>query len=114
MTFSNNFTPYSTIIQSISNTLPAIVVTVTPHGYDNGLLVRTVVPQNCGMQQIDGLVSEITVIDPTSFSIPVNASNFDSFAYTSVQQLAQVIPVGVQSVSLTQAESNAGNIIPEF
>lgn len=114
MSFSNNFTPYSTIIQSISNTFPAVVVTATPHGYGNGLLVRTVVPKNCGMQQINDMVGEITVLAPDSFSIPVNASNFDSFAYTSAKQLAQAIPVGVQSVSLTQAESNVGNIIPEL
>lgn len=114
MAFSNNFTPYSNIVANISNTNPAIVTTISSHGYDDGLIVRLVVPKNAGMQQITGQQAKITKLAPDSFTIAIDASNFDSFAYTSVQQFAQAIPVGVDSVSLTQAESNAGNIIPEF
>ena len=85
-----------------------------PHGYDNGLIVRLNVPRNCGMPQITGQLGEITVIAPDSFSFPVDASNFDLFAYTSADQEAQVIPVGEPANSLTQAELNAKNITPEL
>ena len=112
--FQNNFIPYSNVISSISNSNPAIVVTVTPHGYDDDLSVRIIVPKNCGMQQMTGQVGVITVITPSSFSISIDASNFDSFAYTSIDQIAQVIPVGEEANSLTQAEINANNITPEY
>lgn len=112
--FQNNFTPYSNIIIAISNTNPAVVVTLTDHGYDDGLTVRLSVPKNCGMQQIQGLTGEITVIAPNAFNFPVDSSNFDSFAYTSIDQIAQAIPIGGNAFSLTQAERNAKNITPEF
>lgn len=112
--FQDNFTPYSKVIISISNTSPAVVTTYGDHGYDDGLVVRLVVPKNCGMQQITGQIFEITKVADDSFSIPVDASNFDSFAYASLDQIAQVVPVGENPFSLTQAEKNAKNITPEF
>ena len=112
--FQNNFTPYSNVVVSISNNNPANVVTMGPHSYDDGLLVRLNVPKNCGMQQINGLQAEIAITAPDSFDFLVDASNFDLFAYTSADQEAQVIPVGEQADSLTQAEINAKNITPEY
>ena len=112
--FQNNFTPYSNVIISISNTNPAVVVTLNAHGYDEGLFVRLNVPKNCGMQQINGQMGEITKLTAISFSIPIDASNFDSFAYTGIDQIAQAIPVSETAFSLTQAERNAKNITPEF
>lgn len=112
--FQDNFIPSANVITAISNTSPAVVVTLTSHGYDDGLYVRLIVPKNCGMQQINGQVGVITVITPISFSVPIDALNFDSFAYTSIEQIAQVIPVGEEADSLTQAERNANNITPEY
>jgi hypothetical protein len=112
--FQENFTPYSNVIIAISNTNPAIVVTLTDHGYDDGLFVRLLVPLNCGMQQIQGQTGEITVLAPNAFSLPIDSTNYDAFAYTSSDQVAQAIPVGENAFSLTQAERNAKNITPEF
>jgi hypothetical protein len=112
--FQDNFVPSANVITAISNTSPAVIVTLTSHGYDDGLYIRVIVPKNCGMQQINGQVGVITVITPISFSISINALNFDSFAYTSIDQIAQVIPVGEESDSLAQAERNAKNITPEY
>lgn len=112
--FQENFTPYSNVIVSISKTNPAGVITLTDHGYDTGLFVRLNVPENCGMQQIQGQIGEIVVNGVNSFLFPVDASNFDSFAYSSIAQLAQVIPVSENANSLKQATKNAKNITPEF
>lgn len=112
--FQDNFTPYSNVIIAISNTNPAVVMTLTDHGYDDGLLVRLNIPKNCGMQQIQGQAREIMVLASDAFSFPVDASNYDAFAYTSSDQVAQAIPVGENAFSLTQAEKNAKNITPEF
>lgn len=112
--FQDNFVPSANVITAISNTSPAVVVTLTSHGYDDGLYVRLIVPKNCGMQQINGQVDKIMVLAPAIFSFPVDASNFDSFAYTSIDQIAQVIPVGEEADSLTQAARNANNITPEY
>lgn len=112
--FQDNFTPSANVIIVISNSNPAVVMTLSPHGYDDGLFVRLVVPKNCGMQQINGLVGEISILTPNTFNFPVNALNFDSFAYTSIDQIAQVIPVSEDAFSLEQAVKNAKNITPEF
>lgn len=112
--FQNNFTPYSNVIIAISNNNPAIVLTLGDHGYHDGLFVRLNVPKNCGMQQINGLVGKVRVLSSIAFSISIDTSNFDSFAYTSIDQIAQAIPVGEEALSLVQAEKNAKNIKPEF
>ncbi len=112
--FKNSFIPSANIIITISNTNPAIVTTLSSHGYDDGLYVRLIVPKNCGMQQINDLTRQISILTPNTFSFPVNALNFDSFAYTSIDQIAQVIPVGEIDFSLTQAVKNANNITPEY
>ena len=111
--FQNGFIPASNVITAISNNNPAIVVTMTNHGYDDGLFVRLNVPINCGMQQISGLSGEITVTAPNAFSFPIDSTNFDQFSYISSNQVAQVIPIAENAHILTQAEKNAYNIIPE-
>jgi hypothetical protein len=113
MSFSDYFIPYGAIITNITNTAPAVITTASPLSCDDGYIVRLVIPKNCGMQQMNNQTGKVTKLAPTIFSIPVDASNFDSFAYTSLDQVAQVVPVGVDSVSVAQAEVNAKNITPE-
>ena len=111
--FSNNFIPHACVITNISNTNPAVVTTYTPHELSDGYIVRLVVPKNCGMYQINGQLGKIKSLGTNSFSISIDASNFDSFAYTSIVQIAQVIPVGCDTTELLQPEENANNITPE-
>jgi len=99
-------------ILSISNTNPAVVVTTydgitaAANDYINGLIVRIVVPEWFGMQQINDRKGIITIISPTSFSITIDATNFDSFSIPSLnpgnlQNAAQVIPVGEVTSQVT-------------
>lgn len=113
MTFSNNFIPASNIIISITQADPGVVTTATNHGYSNGLFVRLVIPSEDGMEQANNQTFLITVLSPNTFSLNTNTSNFTAFAPISSQQSAQVIPYAEIASTLSNAERNAQNIIPE-
>jgi len=99
-------------ILSISNTNPAVVVTTydgitaAANDYIDGLIVRIVVPEWFGMQQINGLSGIITIISPTSFSITIDSTSFDPFAIptqhpNNLLNSAQVVPIGEQTAIIT-------------
>lgn len=114
MTFYNNFTPSSQTISGITNASPAVVTTSGNHGYSTGLIIRFFFPLQVGMQNLNGQQFEISVLSPTTFSIPVNSTNFSVFAPVGTSQLPQVIPVGNIAPLILEATENAGNIIPEL
>jgi hypothetical protein len=114
MTISDFFLPNRQLVSSISRANPGVVTTTAAHGYLTGLFVRFFFPLDVGMNLLNNQVVEITVIDPTSFSIGVDTTNFDSYAAVTTDQLAQVIPVGSDALSVLQPVENSGNIDPEF
>lgn len=113
MTISNFFIPNRQTVQNITNGNPAVVTTTQANGYHNGLFVRIVLPRDWGMQQVNGGVYQVTILSPTTFSINVNTTNFDSFTSGSARQVPQVIPVGEVSSTLVNAVINNDNIVPE-
>lgn len=110
---TSSFLPAAKIINSITQADPAVITTATDHGYLTGLFVRIVIPYPDSMPQINGNVYEITVLNNTDFSIPVNSTNFDPFntaplwLLTPIQE-AQVIPVAEVNSSLSQTTANIG------
>ena len=114
MTISNFFVPNRQTVSSITNANPAVVTTSQAHGYSTGLCVRFFFPLDVGMNILDNQEFPITVIDTTSFSIPFDARNIDSFAIVGSVQTPQVIPVAESADSLSQAVKNNGNIVPEM
>lgn len=70
-------------------------------------------PLNVGMNILNNQKFKITVIDDTSFSIPVDAQNLDVYSAVGSVQLAQVIPVGSDQNSVLEPVTNNGNIVPE-
>jgi len=104
-------------ILSITQTNP-IVVTTTYDGitagdnqYGTGLIVRLIIPRGFGMPQADGLLGAVTVIDSSSFSMPIDATFFDPFVIPNAQPgsfytAAQVVPVGEINEILSQATRN--------
>lgn len=92
-------------ILSITNTNP-IVVTTTFDGinpgdnqYKDGLIIRLYIPKYYGMPEANRLAAPITVISPSSFSMPIDGSFFEPFAIPSEQpgnigNNAQAVPVG--------------------
>lgn len=110
---ANYFVPNRQQVSSITRANPAVVTTTQSHGYLSGLFIRFYFPINFGMTQVNGNVYEITVLSPTTFSIPVDSTNFDSFSILSTSQVPEVIPVAENALSLAQAERNNQNILPE-
>ena len=110
---TSSFLPAAQIINNITRANPAVVTTTTNHGYLTGLFVRIVIPYTGSMEQVNEKIYEITVLNNTGFSIPVDSTNFDPFntaplwLLTPIQE-AQAIPVAEINSSLSQAAANIG------
>ena len=102
------FQPAMRFISGITQTNPIVVTTIGNHLYGTGLTVRLVVPVPYGMYQANELTGEIIVIDDTSFSMPIDGTNFNAFmtplSYQPAQ--AQVIGIAEDALILSQAERN--------
>lgn len=112
--FINYFTPFTPLlseIQNISNANPAVVTTTEPNNYMDGLEVRIVLPGDFGMNFLNGQQFYITVLSPTTFSIPVDTSRTDSFSVGSNLTPAQCIPIAEVASSLLQAVQNSGVLL---
>jgi len=100
------FQPAMRIITAITNGLPAIVTTSFNHNYLTGLIVRLDIPEEYGMQQANKLFGPITVIDQTTFSIPIDTTNFDPFIVpipALIFTVAQAVPIAEIASELYQA-----------
>lgn len=113
MSISNSFVPNRQQVSAITNANPAVVTTTEVNGYETGLYIRFFFPLDVGMNNLDGKVFKITVIDDTNFSIPIDSRFFDVFSPVGSVQVPEVIPVGEVSEILSMAAKNNENIIPE-
>jgi len=103
------FTPQAREIEDITNAFPAVVTTTDPHGYLSLLLIRFFLPPPTyfGMQALNSQVYQITVLSPTTFSVPVDTSMMDAFTTIGTDQVPQVTPTAENAFILYQAERNA-------
>ena len=105
-------------IVAITNSFPATVTTSFDHNYLSGLIVRMIVPANYGMFQINKLKGSITVTSPTTFTIPLDTTTFDTFVvpteqtYQPLVNPAQSVPVGEDADMLDQSFVNV--LTPQF
>lgn len=113
MTVSNFFLPNRQIVQGVTKARPGVVTTTQPHGYHDGLYVRFVFPEPVGMNQLNGQPALIAVLSPTTFSIDIDTSAFDTFNSAGVVNPPQVIPFGEVASTLINAVDNGGDIVPE-
>ena len=104
------FQPAMRIISNIFNTNPIYVTTTFKHQYVTGMICRLNIPNGYGMTQANKLSGPITVIDDYSFTMPINAENFDVFAtpvaFPDNRQYAQVTVIGELTSMLTAPERN--------
>ena len=103
------FRPQLLQVTAITQADPAIITTNIAHNYLTGTIVRLWIPLEAGMQQLADLQQwPITVLSPTTFSIPVDSTNFDPFVAPAgpKDQCAQVFPVGEDNNMLTMASQN--------
>lgn len=99
------------LIASITNALPMLITTTFAHGYVSGTIVRLDIPQADGMQQANQQFGPINVTSPTTFTMPIDSSNFEPFAIPVspppyINTCAQVVPIGEINSILTAAVQN--------
>ena len=104
------FQPAMRVINAITNSDPAVITTSFPHQYTTGMVVRLNIPQGYGMLQADQLYGPITVLSDTTFSMPINSTDYDIFsvpiAFPFSSQYAQVTVIGEVNRMLSAAERN--------
>lgn len=105
------FQPAMRLIAAITQSNPAIVTTTFANQYETGLIVRLDLPPAVGMQQANGVIGTVTVIDDTSFSISIDTTLFDVFSIPMFpgrydNTCAQVVPVGEVNETLYLATRN--------
>ena len=109
-TASPTFQPAMRIISSITQANPAVITTSIDHDYITGEIVRIIIPNGFGMDQINNLTGTITITGDTTFSIAIDSLLFDTFAapnpLPSAYTCAQVIPVGEIGSTLAGATQN--------
>jgi hypothetical protein len=103
------FTPQARVISNITNAFPAVVTTTVAHGFLTLLLVRFFLPLPTyfGMQPLNGQFAQITVLSPTTFSVPIDTRVMNAFTTAGTSQVPQVISMAENASSLLQAERNA-------
>lgn len=99
-----SFQPAMREIIAITNSYPMVITTSFDHNYYDGLIVRLLIPFNFGMVQANELFGPVTRIDGTQFSLPIDSQSFDPFIIpVDALQIAQVIPIGEESLIIWQA-----------
>lgn len=101
------FRPVMRIITNITNDIAAHVTTSFNHNYITGLIVRIVMPQGYGMQEINQLFGSIVVTGDTTFTIAIDTTSFSPFSTPITQlQYPQSIPFGEDNETLYGAYRN--------
>lgn len=101
------FQPAMRVISAITNANPAQVTTTFDHNFLSTDICRIRIPDGFGMEQLNGFQGQITVTGATTFTIDIDAINFDAFVVPgSSQQYAQVIPIGENNSTLYGATDN--------
>lgn len=93
----SDFVPQINLIQAVSNAERAVVTTATPHGYDNGIYVRVIVPATYGMSLYEQ--TQILVTGSTTFETQINTLGQNPFVAPTLYPPvgftpAQTIPMG--------------------
>lgn len=98
------------IISNVTNDFPAEVTTTFNHQYQDGMIVRLIIPDGYGMVQANRLYGKIIVTGDTTFTIDIDTTNFYAYAtpstYPQNRQYAQVIPIGEITSKLNSATRN--------
>ena len=97
------------IIADISNANIVQVTTTFAHQYISGLILRLNIPIGFGMEQINQQYAPIIVTGSTTFTMPIDSTNYDPFMIPSGSgpfQDPQCIPIGEINSTLQGATQN--------
>lgn len=75
----SRFAPTSCVIQAITRGMPTLVTTFTEFNFADGTIVRLTISPSCGMRQINKKIGPVTVLTPTTFTLPIDSQLFDPF-----------------------------------
>lgn len=110
------FQPKMCAVIGITNANPAVVTTsldgINPgnHDYIDGLIIRIDMAPGYGMQEINQQFGAITVLSPTTFSIPIDTTFYSAFTipatYPQNAQYCQSNAFAELNSQLTGAERN--------
>lgn len=105
------FQPAMRLIAAITNSNPATVTTTFDHNYITGTIVRLDITHACGMQQANQFFGPIQVTGLTTFTIPLNTTDFDPFVIPvspnpHINRCSQVVPIGEVNSILAASTQN--------
>lgn len=108
-----SFQPAARVITNITKANPAVITTGINHLYINNMIVRIDMYSGNGMIQMNQQFGPITVLSPTTFSIPVDSTKFDAFILQT-NPTAQSVPFSESNSILTASVQNVlpGVILP--
>jgi hypothetical protein len=89
--------PGKRVIANITAANPGVITTLVDHGYTTGQKVRLVIEPGTGMEQLNGQLVTVTVVNASTFSIGIDTSGYTPFVFPIagiVFTPSQVIPVG--------------------
>lgn len=103
--------PAMRIIASITNAAAPVVTTTFAHGYISGTIIRFDFPQSVGMPELNQQTFPITILSPTTFTIPVDTTLFQPFSIPMtgspfVNICALSVPIGELNSQLNAAVVN--------
>jgi len=106
------FIPSTLIITAISQSYPMNVTCTVPvtgaNTYIPGQVVIFKIPYLYGMQQLNNMQGQITLINGLVFTININSSNFDSFSVPSgnVTEPASMVPAGSRNLEFNNSTNS--------
>lgn len=102
------FNPAMATIIAITKEKQATVTTAFPHTFGLGLYITFMIPQEYGMNQINGLTGSILSIPTTSsFVVNIDTTAFDTFVVPVFPiQSAQALPSGEIATTYLNATKN--------
>jgi hypothetical protein len=105
--------PAMRLIAAITKGMPTTITTTFEHGYATGTVVRLRIPEACVMRQLELFIGDITVTGPTTFTVNIDSTDFDTFTRVPVYPFpdwsdicAQVVPLGELNSMISQATND--------
>jgi hypothetical protein len=96
--YADLYLPHTVVITAITAANPAVVSTSRNHGLTVGQEVRIMVPDVCGMREINGKAVTITAVTANTFTTDLNSTGFTAFALPVTAAApcnqAMVVPFG--------------------
>lgn len=103
------FVPSRTLITAITQANPGVVTCASNHNLTTGQVVRFNIPKAFGMQQLNNVLAQVTVVSLSTFSIQssqvpstvnINTINYDAFTNAGTGTPAAIVAVGSQATAL--------------